>query len=193
MATGEHILKQPGFEPNFTAGHTVVLDHPLSVTFPVLGHGDTMERSVRLSDLVSRFDLIKSDTIAIPSSLPLPQASVRTLPSSVTAAEGERLLPRQFFHLEESVPVLLVFKTTAKINGTLTWDEDAKVALYESLTEGPGIWIWKLREFEELEEGGVKKTRVKERIQGRAPVLLRGYVEETTRKAHTYVFGLPLL
>jgi hypothetical protein len=176
--------------PRYTAGHTVVLEHPVSTTFPRLGRGDTMEASVRLSNLVSRFDLIKSDTVAIPSTLHLSEASVRTLPGSANAAAGERLLPRQFFHLEETIPVVFgLIKQTVKINGTLTWDEDAKVALYESLEESQGILTWKLREFEEFEEEGVVKTRVKESIQGHAPKLLKGIVEKTTRESHTYALS----
>lgn len=186
-----NLLKSPGFAANCTAGHAVVLDHPLSVTFPRLGHGDTMESNVRLSDLTSVFDLVKSDTVAIPSTLHLSEVSVRTLPGSATPAEGERLLPRQFFHLEETVPLLFgLVKRTVKLDGTLTWDEDAKVALYESLESGQGVLVWKLREFEEFEDGGIKKTKVKERVEALAPKLLRGIVESTMREAHMYVVWL---
>lgn len=189
-------ITSPGFTPRYTTDHTVVLAHPVSVTFPRLGCGDTMEASVRLSDLVSRFDLIKSDMVAIPSTLDLSKASVRTLAASANAGEGERLLPRQFFHLEERIPMMFgLIKQTVRINGTLTWDEDAKVALYESLEESQGILIWKLREFEEFEEDGVMKTRLKESIQGYAPKLLVGIVEKKTRESHMYAsyFSLDLV
>jgi hypothetical protein len=178
------MAKAPGFSPNFDAEHSVTLSYPLSTVFPALGHGDKIEASFRLSDLASGFDLLKADTVALSRSLPLARAAIRTIPASDTATKDERLLPRQHFLLEETVPVIFgLIKTKVQIYGTLTCDEEAKVALYESFTDGSGIQVWKLRKFEEIQEGEEKKTMVRERIEGVCPKWIRGFVESTTRDA----------
>ena len=89
--------------------------------------------------------------------------------------------------LREDVPVLFGLITKKiEINGKQTWDPDAKVALYESVTE-MGIEVWKLRKFEEIEENGARKTRVSEIIRGRAPALMRFIVQKETTRGHRCV------
>ena len=180
---GSH-LKAPGFIPNFDAEYSVVLKQPLAAVFHALGHGETLEAGARLSDLATGFDLGKKDTLAIPKSLSLTQVAVRTIPASTSASENERLLPRQYFHLEETVRVIFgLISIKVVINGTFTWDDDAKVALYESSADSDKVQIWKLREFEEFEEDGEKKTRAKETIKGASSILLKRITQNATRDA----------
>jgi hypothetical protein len=104
-------------------------------------------------------------------------------------------LTRQFVVLQEVVSLLCgLYQHTVTIAGCLTSDRERNMALYETSAAG-GILIWKLRTFEELapsESDGQVRTKVHERIQGRAPMLLRSTVEKETRRAHTYVSILVL-
>ncbi|KAJ7270088.1 hypothetical protein B0H12DRAFT_824778 [Mycena haematopus] len=193
-----HLLGQPAsFTPNFTAEHSVVLPHSLGVVFDKLGSGETVEASVRLSDLCSTFRLTNNDHIRLPADhWSLAQVRCRGLPpvpsssdSEPVSSDVERTLPRQFFVLQEVVPLLFgLYKHTVTIAGCLTSDRERNAALYETSAAG-GILIWKLRTFEELapsEDGGQARTKVHERIEGRAPVLLRSTVQKETRRAHTH-------
>jgi hypothetical protein len=76
--------------------------------------------------------------------------------------------------MSECVPLIGPLKKHVDIQGTLTWDEQAKTALYESIAGS--ISVWKLREFKE-EEGGTK-TRVSEWLQGSCPALLQFIVSK---------------
>lgn len=171
---------------NFHSDYSVVLDHPLSTTFPVLAHGDQMERMVRLSELLTEFELFDADNVVSPGAAPLAESHLRTEPpstfESVTAA-GDGL-PRQYFRLQETVPLLFgLAKTKVEIVGTQTWDDNTKVALYESVTD-QGIMVWKLRAFKEIEEDGTKKTSVIETIKGTCPGWMKIIVQRETIKAH---------
>ncbi|KAJ7625363.1 hypothetical protein DFH06DRAFT_1339705 [Mycena polygramma] len=191
------LLAQPAdFKPNFTAEHSVELPHPLGAVFDALGRGETLEPSVRLSDLCAYFRLTKLDHVKLESAQSLDTVRCRGLPpaegDNSANEEGEvqggaRVLPRQFFVLQEVVPLVFgLYKHTVTITGCLTSDRARNMALYETSATG-GIRIWKLRTFEELPpaspEGGVR-TKVSERVEGRAPALLRGTVEKETRRAH---------
>lgn len=172
------------FKYNFFHEYSVVLDHPLDAVFLLLGQGDTMDQVVRLSDLCSSFELGDKDTVTLTDDLPLADSRVRTFPSAPPDATG-RTLPRRAFRLIETVPVLFgLFHKSVEIVGTQTWDDDAKVALYESITD-IGVQVWKLRRFEEVEDGGTKKTRVSETIRGKAPSLLKLIVQKETERSHT--------
>jgi len=188
-----HLLAQPAsFTPNFTAEHSVVLPHSLGVVFDKLGSGETLEDSVRLSDLCSTFRLTTKDHITLSKDQSLEEVRCRGLPPAPSSSEpvssdGERTLPRQFFVLQEVVPLLGgLYKHTVTIAGCLTSDREQKAALYETSAAG-GILIWKLRTFEELapNDSGEVRTKVYERIEGRAPMLLRSTVEKQTRRGHT--------
>ncbi|KAJ6497534.1 hypothetical protein C8R45DRAFT_898885 [Mycena sanguinolenta] len=187
------LLAQPAtFTPNFTSEHSVVLPHSLETVFDKLGSGETLEESVRLSDLCSTFCLTKLDHIVLSQSLA--EERCRGLPPAPSATEskpndGQRTLPRQFFFLEEVVPLLFgLYKHTVTIAGCLTSDREGKTALYETSAAG-GILVWKFRQFEELapsEDGGPARTKVHERIEGRAPMVLRSTVDKETRRAHSF-------
>lgn len=165
----------PGFTPNFTATHTVVLDHPIDKVFAIIGTSEGHERVCRLSSLCTAFELLKNDTVALPGDAVLSESHVR----QVDLSEGG--LPRQYFKMTETVSTFMI-KTNVHLEGTLTWDEKRKEALYESIAPANGITVWKLRQFEDLEGN---KTRVIETIQGHCPALLRRIVEGQTRKGHT--------
>ncbi|KII85165.1 hypothetical protein PLICRDRAFT_116899 [Plicaturopsis crispa FD-325 SS-3] len=173
------LAKPASFKPNITSAHEVVIDRPMSTVFPMLAHGDTMEKSVRLSDLCTDFQLLKRDNVRLPGSDTLSKSHTRTLPAS----EDGSGLPRQYFRLEETVPLIFGLTRKVEITGTLTWDDDAKVSLYETSAD-QGILIWKLREFEEFEEGGMTKTKVRETIEGRCPTWLRLIVQKETSRSH---------
>jgi len=167
---------------NFHHEYSVVLDRPVSEVYPILAHGDKMERVIRLSALCTDFELFDSDVVVSPDSAPLAESRVRTEPAS---SEGEGGLPRQYFRLQETIP--LVFGLTHKkveIVGAQTWDENAKVALYESVTD-QGIMVWKLRSFKEIEEDGKKNTSVIETIKGSCPTWMKLIVQRETAKGHS--------
>lgn len=184
----------PGFTPNFSSTYSVVLDHPISEVFKVIGTSDGHERVSRLSGLCSGFELLRVDTVSIPESSSLSEITVRTLPTNpesdvvdpstttaLTSAPRTRNLPRQFFKLQETVPLLFgLTKTVVHLEGTLTWDVDAQLALYESQSD-KGISVWKLRRFEEVEGN---KTRVTETIEGICPGWQRIIVQRETTKGH---------
>ena len=172
------------FKPNFFHEYSVVLEHPISQVFPILGTAEGHERVCRLSGLCAQFDLLEKDLVAIPQSSTLPELHVRTLPAAVEDEGDSRKLPRQFFTMTESVPILWgLYHSQVHLSGTLTWDEAGKVTLYETNSDS-GIDVWKLREFAEVEGG---KTRVTERIQGSCPWILKSIVQKEAAKGHSYV------
>ncbi|KAL0579299.1 hypothetical protein V5O48_002697 [Marasmius crinis-equi] len=171
----------PSFKPNFFHEYSVLLDCPISQVFPILGTTEGHERTCRLSGLCSQFDLLEKDLVPVPASTSLAQVHVRTLPAAAGDEDGTRKLPRQSFTMTESVPVLFgMHITQVHLSGTLTWDEKAKVTLYETHSDS-GIEVWKLREFVEVEG---TKTRVSERIEGVCSWLLKSIVQKETAKAH---------
>lgn len=178
----------PGFQPNFFSSHSVLLNHPIDEVFQFIGTHKGQERVTKLSALCTRCELLERDTVSIPQATALGDTHVRTQPSALgadtqTSEAPTRQLPRQAFSMTEIVPVLFgLIQKSVNINGTVTWDEDAKVSLYESVA-GSNIFTWKLRVFEE-EDG---KTRVSERIEGHCPGLLRSIVQKETTKGHVYV------
>ncbi|GLB40302.1 putative COQ9 [Lyophyllum shimeji] len=175
----------PGFLPNFFATYSVVLDHPIADVFLVIGTFAGHERVTRLSAMCSGFELLNADTVTVPEATSLADISVRIASPSEKDDTGPlaRQLPRQFFIIHETVPVVFgLVKTHVSLAGTLTWDADAKLALYESKTRsGIDVMVWKLRRFEGLEWN---RTRVTETIHGRCPAWLRGIVESQTRAGH---------
>jgi hypothetical protein len=104
--------------------------------------------------------------------------------------DGIRNLPRQFFRLQETVPVLFgLIKKRVNLSGTLTWDEEAKVALYETYSD-TGIVVWKVRMFKEVEgKDGKMSTMVSENIEGRCPPWMQWMVQKEATKAHMCVFS----
>lgn len=186
-------LSTPYDKPyNFTTTHTVTVPHPLATVFPVLAHGKNIERGVLCYGYCSDFELYHSDTVQLPSTSggpqPLTDSRMRLVPSS--ASDPDILaLPRQWFRLQETIPLLCgLHKQKVEVVGCQTWDDHAKVALYESVTDS-GIVVWKLRTFEEEdiegEEGkGAKRTRVTELIKGISPGWMRWIVQREAGKAH---------
>ncbi|KAJ3762640.1 hypothetical protein EV360DRAFT_35288, partial [Lentinula raphanica] len=180
-----------GFRPNFSCSHSITLPHPISKVFPILGTVHGHERVCHLSKLCTHFELLDSDTVSIPAGAALAESHVRTLPSSeempgtgsdsVTATRTTRTLPRQSFTMTETIPLFMgLLKNDVVLRGTLTWDEDARVALYESESSG-GVQVWKVRLFEEVDEDS---TRVSERIEGLCPRWMRWIVQREAEKGH---------
>ncbi|KAL0067893.1 hypothetical protein AAF712_005061 [Marasmius tenuissimus] len=149
------------FTPNFFHEYSVVLDHPISQVFPILGTAEGHERVCRLSGLCAQFDLLEKDLVAIPQSSSLARSTVRTLPAASGDDGDTRKLPRQFFTMTESVPILFgLHHSQVHLSGTFTWDEEKKITLYETHAD-TGIDVWKLREFTEVEGGKTRKETVK--------------------------------
>ncbi|KAJ3840834.1 hypothetical protein F5878DRAFT_532872 [Lentinula raphanica] len=180
-----------GFRPNFSSTHTITLAHPISQVFPILGTVHGHERVCRLSKLCTHFELGDSDTDSILAGAALAESHVRTLPSSeempdtgsdsVAATRTTRTLARQSFTMTETIPLFLgLLKTDVVLRRMLTWDEDARVALYESESSS-GVRVWKVRMFEEV---GVSTTRVSERIEGLCPRWMRWIVQREAEKGH---------
>ncbi|KAL0955044.1 hypothetical protein HGRIS_003962 [Hohenbuehelia grisea] len=203
---------EPRQPPNFTSTYSVVLDHPLEIVFGIIGTEDGAERVTRLSKLCTDFKLLQRDEVSIPEGRALADSHVRGLPSAPSTTQGDiplseptRALPRRFFELQETVPILFgAFKQNVHLHGTLTWDTAARTALYETHSDAMGIDVWKLRMFEEVVEpashdghaggGGEgntkasdlpkKRTRVTERIEGNCPSWVRLIVQQQTTKGH---------
>jgi hypothetical protein len=176
-----------GFDANFSSDYSVILDHPIDEVFSVIGTSKGHERTTRLSGFCSGFELQHLDTVYIPKTTSLIDTHVRTLASSVPSVDNPhpespvRHIDRQFFTLQEKVPVMFgLIHATVNLSGTLSWDEGAKVALYESKTDS-GILVWKSRVFEDM---GENKTRVSESIKGKCPSLLKSIVQSQTLKGH---------
>jgi len=168
---------------NIHRAYSVVLDHPISNVCATLAHGHNMEHVVRLSDICTEFELFDSDIVVTPDSAPLAESRVRTEPAS--AVEGG--LPRQYFRFKETVPLVFgLAHTTVELVGTQTWDENAKVVLYETVAD-QGIVMRKLRAFKEIEEDGKKKTSVIETIQGSCPMWMKLIVQRAVETSHTCV------
>ncbi|KAJ3847379.1 hypothetical protein EV368DRAFT_51289, partial [Lentinula lateritia] len=177
-----------GFQSNFSCSHSVVLPHSISEVFTTIGTTQGHERVCRLSKLCTNFELLNSDTISLPTKAALSDSHVRTLPTSDSrtaeaqnASEDTRTLPRQAFTMTETIPLLFgLFKNDVILNGTLTWDESASLALYETESNN-GVQVWKLRIFEEVD---ANSTRVSERIEGVCPQWLKAIVQREASKGH---------
>ncbi|KAJ3900804.1 hypothetical protein F5879DRAFT_808527, partial [Lentinula edodes] len=180
-----------GFQSNFSCSHSVVLPHSISEVFTTIGTTQGHERVCRLSKLCTNFELLNSDTVSLPTKAALSDSHVRTLPTSDSrtaeaqnASEDTRTLPRQAFTMTETIPLVFgLFKNDVILNGTLTWDESAKLALYETESNN-GVQVWKLRTFEEVD---ANSTRVSERIEGVCPRWLRAIVQREASKGHMCV------
>lgn len=165
-----------GYSPNFTTTHSVVIDQPLRVVFPILGTNEGHERVCRLSPICTFFQLLDKDAVSLPEGIALTKSHARTLPASTS----KTALPRQSFKMTETISVVGI-KKDVHIEGTLTWDEEAKEALYESIASANGIKIWRSRNFEEVAES---KTRISETIHGHCPTLIKGVVQGDTSRSH---------
>ena len=185
---------------NFFSNHSVIIDQPLETVFDAVARGENMEKLIRLGGLTTDFKFKERDTVALPAATPLSATRQRTAPA---ASEGtnidstHRTLPRQHFYLQEKVNVFFgMMSQLVHLYGTHTWDEDAKVALYETQTHSAmgDLEVWKLRVLDEVEEGGKKKTRVTETVKGRCPALLKRVVQKEINTAHPYVlfFSTPV-
>ncbi|KAJ3888302.1 hypothetical protein GG344DRAFT_90019 [Lentinula edodes] len=180
-----------GFQSNFSCSHSVVLPHSISEVFTTIGTTQGHERVCRLSKLCTNFELLNSDTVSLPTKAALSDSHVRALPTSDSrmaeaqnASEDTRTLPRQAFTMTETIPLVFgLFKNDVILNGTLTWDESAKLALYETESNN-GVQVWKLRTFEEVD---ANSTRVSERIEGVCPRWLRAIVQREASKGHITV------
>jgi hypothetical protein len=174
----------PGFEPNFFSSYSVVLDFPIAQVFSIIGTSKGHERVTRLTELCTACALEQADAVPIPKSLSLSDITVRTLLNNQDLEPPVRKLPRQFWTLTETVPLIFgLAHTDVHIAGTLTWDDEAKLSLYESMAEF-GVSVWKLRVFEAVD---ARTTRVTENIRGKCPFWLKGIVQRQTTTAHMYV------
>jgi hypothetical protein len=168
-----------GFSPNFSTTHEVILDYPLSQVYEIIGTSVGHERVTTLSSLASNFNMGEKDFVRTEKTLD--KSHLRCHTNEISCSEGEGL-PRIPFSLQETVPMVFGLVTSVvHLAGTLTWDEENKLALYETHSD-KGIDVWKLRRFEDIEDG--KKTKVTETIQGRCPALLSWIVQHEARKAH---------
>lgn len=186
------------FTPNFTHDYSVILPHPIAEVFSVLGTSAGHERVCRLSGLCTKFQLLEQDSVALPESVSLAQVHARTAPAATSDSthpsdSPTRTLPRHSFMITETVRVLFgLISTDVHLSGTLTWDEQARVALYETQSDAH-VQVWKLRIFEVVEGN---QTRVKERVEGICPRMLQFVVQKEAAKSHAYVhhiFPLSLL
>ncbi|KAJ7457002.1 hypothetical protein FB451DRAFT_600289 [Mycena latifolia] len=164
-----------GFQPNFNSEFSVTIQRPLSTVFSILGTNEGLGAHILLSSLASDFEALARDAVAVDGNLE--DAFVRT------AAAGEGL-PRQSFTYKETVKIitgLSFLDSVIHIRGTFTWDEQGKVALYESLSD-TGVLIRKIRRFEEVDGGAA--TQISEKVYGQGAPLLRFINQWIARAAH---------
>ena len=197
-------------KPNFFSNHIVTLPLPLHQTFPILGTSEGHERICRLCKVVTGVELLQQDTVyAGPYGLG-DGTRFRTLNPGATPATaagdnrgheaGGKKVHRQHFTMTETVPFLFgLIKSHVRLTGTYCWgdlEEGATSAytVHETIADGVGITIRKLRFLEEAEvnvgEGKekVKGTRVTERIEGWAPAWARPIAQYVCANVHRSVF-----
>ena len=197
-------------KPNFFSNHIVTLPLPLHQTFPILGTSEGHERICRLCKVVTGVELLQQDTVyAGPYGLG-DGTRFRTLGPGATPATaagdnrdhepGGKKVHRQHFTMTETVPLLFgLIKSHVRLTGTYCWgdlEEGATSAytVHETIADGVGITIRKLRFLEEAEvnvgEGKekVKGTRVTERIEGWAPAWARPIAQYVCANVHRSVF-----
>ncbi|KAH8831616.1 hypothetical protein DL96DRAFT_1588431 [Flagelloscypha sp. PMI_526] len=169
------------FKPNFFAKDTTILPHPISVVFSKLATGVGLKDVIFLSELASHCEVLQEDQVAV--SGPLLETHVRHLPASSSVDDSsKRLLPRQAFTFTETISIIPhIYSVNVVLVGTLTRDEKAHVALYESASDG-GIWVVKKRVFEEVDGG--KATKVIESTAGMCPGWQRMIAQRTTTRVH---------
>lgn len=181
----------PQVKPNIFSKHTIVLDHPVSKVFPVLGTAKNQEKITRAcsSSLpVTAFKLLTKDVVAVPRNTPLSEIhDARDLPAAQefeSESKGARQLPRQSFVFTEAQHLLCqAMSWNVRIEATLVWDEEELTTLYESKVTGrDDLRTWKLREMEEIEGG--TKTKVTETLEGVYPGWRRKLVQKKMRQAH---------
>ncbi|KAJ6471192.1 hypothetical protein DFH09DRAFT_480318 [Mycena vulgaris] len=163
------------FKPNFDSEFSVTIQKPLSTVFPILGTNEGLGPHILLSSLASDFQALTRDSVAVDGNLE--DAFVRTAP----AGEG---FPRQAFQYKETIkiiPGLTFLDVVVNLQGTFTWDEARKVALYETSSD-KGVVVRKIRLFEEVDGGAA--TKVSETINGQCPILLQPLTQKTARDAH---------
>ena len=178
------MITAPGFTPNFFSSYFVVLNHPIAEVFSTIGTSIGHERVTRLTEFCTAIALGEADTVAIAKSHSLSDITARTLSDDETPQKPIRKLPRQFWTLTETVPLIFgLAHTDVHLTGTLTWDEEAKLALYES-QGNLGVLVWKLRIFQEVD---ASTTRVTEIIRGKCSFWLKGIVQRKATAAHMYV------
>lgn len=174
----------PGFKANFFHNYQATISRPISEVFSIIGTSTGAERVTLLSKLANKFELKQADTIAIPASASLEDLHVRILPPSATNDDNNpsvRFLSRQFFEFSETLSILGLMSHNVHLHGALTWDENAKVSLYEARSN-TGILVWKLRIFEEVDSN---TTKVNETIRGACPSWCKPIVQRTTTAGHT--------
>ncbi|KAF5391602.1 hypothetical protein D9757_002536 [Collybiopsis confluens] len=181
-----------GFTSNFSHSYSVVLQHPISDVFPILGTAKGHEQVCRLSSLCSNFELFEPDHVQLEhGGNYLGETNVRSKAPAdndeAPASEFRKILPRQPFTMTESVPLLFgMYKANIVLNGTLTWDSEFHTTLYETESNS-GVKVWKLRTFEEVaarDVNGGNATLVSERIEGVCPRYLKIIVQKETSKGH---------
>lgn len=189
--------------PNFFSTHSVILPVNLQTAYKVLGTGEGHNRVCGLSKLCVGSEINEKDEVTLPvpdypEGKSLGEVSVRTAPTKTVSDFKGRTFTRQQFFLEEAIPIFFgLFTKRVQIVGTLTWDEsvvssfsasdDSPVeALYESRADAGGVFVWKLRTFDKV-DGEPNKTRVTERIEGRASPRLLHFVQSAVTTAHRWV------
>lgn len=193
-------------KPNFLSNHTVTLPLPLHQTLSILGTSEGHERICRLCKVVTGVVLLQQDTVYTGPGGLGDGTRFRTLdPSAAPALAagdnrdhgfGGKKVHRQHFTMTETVPLLFgLIKSHVRLTGTYCWAEFEEGAtsaytVHETIADGVGITIWKLRLLEEVEvdpgEGQekVKGTRVTERIEGWAPAWARPISQYVCASVH---------
>ncbi|KAF7983879.1 hypothetical protein HWV62_18224 [Athelia sp. TMB] len=170
---------------SFSMSHTVTLEHPLDVVFPVLSDPNQMERLQQLLPEAQHFTFLPPDHVEMPTGglagfvEPTYPTSAKGLPrpremKACEVTDGNALTQRVNFEFNGETALLCgLIHRPLSVAGAQIVDADARIVLYESGVAAQGIKELKLRTFEEVDlADGLKGTRVRETVWGTCPVVL---------------------
>jgi hypothetical protein len=180
---------QPDTAGNFGSTYSVILDYPLDQVYSKLAYPENIRAVIELSSFAGEFKLLDSDHVKLTVASGADSARFRTAPpvQGLNCGMDAHVLSRQFFTFVETVPIAFgLAHRHVQLAGSQVWDDASHTIIYETVGQASGIIIWKLRQFEALDDAP-SRTRVSERIEGHCPALIKAIVEHTTRKGHRFV------
>lgn len=163
------------FTPNFSYGHSVILDAPLKKAFTIIGTEKGLEPVCGLSPFVVSAKWNRKDMTAIPAGVPLADRSVFDAPPATEVSEDSQLVIRHFCTVAEKIPQLFGFiHVDVSMKVTIAYLESPPAgplhSVWENTVDGASaIRMWRLCILEEVVVEGQTKTKVTEEVYGWAP------------------------
>ncbi|KAJ7484975.1 wax ester synthase-like acyl-CoA acyltransferase domain-containing protein [Mycena galericulata] len=194
--------------PQFTSVYSVELACPIEAAAAVLLPADspaisrflvgTRDASLKLAadyihhgtDYV-RFDVAAAfaSSDALPLISTLEPVDKNDIDDGGSGCAAPILLQRDCFTVIERLPMLFgLIHQTVTVKSWQVLDPARRVSVYESVVEGAGVRVWKMRELVDLggdSEKGTRRTRVDETLRGVCPWMLQGVVKRDSVASHT--------